>query len=142
MTQSNNDAVERAVSPVLGVIMMVALTILLASVMGVFVIGVGETAQDRPPTVQFDAEWTGDTLTVAHVAGEAVPRKRLAVVGPDGFDVTFDDEAAWDTPWNQPVSAGQSRQVNGVEDVEPGTYRIVWRGTGTSAVIQTVDRVD
>ncbi|MFC7212451.1 type IV pilin [Natronoarchaeum sp. GCM10025321] len=42
---------ERAVSPVIGVILMVAITVILAAVIGAFVIGIGDDQQEVPQAV-------------------------------------------------------------------------------------------
>ena len=39
---------ERAVSPVIGVILMVAITVILAAVIGTFVLGLGESVSEEP----------------------------------------------------------------------------------------------
>jgi len=39
---------ERAVSPVIGVILMVAITVILAAVIGTFVLGLGDSVQQQP----------------------------------------------------------------------------------------------
>lgn len=135
MEKSHEFDGNRAVSPVLGVIMMVALTILLASVMGVFVIGVGETSQERPPTAQFDVEWIEGNLSIAHTTGDTIRSERLAVAGPDAFEASFSDDTVWSEPWNTRVSAGMERQLRQDGGLPEGTYRLVWRTAGTSAVI-------
>ena len=43
---------DRAVSPVIGVILMVAITVILAAVIGTFVLGLGDSLADSQPTAQ------------------------------------------------------------------------------------------
>jgi flagellin-like protein len=45
---------ERAVSPVIGVILMVAITVILAAVIGTFVLGLGDQVQQTSPSAQYD----------------------------------------------------------------------------------------
>ena len=65
---------ERAVSPVIGVILMVAITVILAAVIGTFVLGLGDSLGDSQPTaqLQFSAD-EGDagegTITIEHTGG-------------------------------------------------------------------------
>ncbi|WP_435097211.1 type IV pilin [Halarchaeum sp. P4] len=72
---------ERAVSPVVGTILMVAITVILAAVIGAAVFGiVGDIGQTAP---QATFEWdynnsTSDTLTVMHAGGESIKREQLA----------------------------------------------------------------
>jgi flagellin-like protein len=49
-----------AVSPVIGVILMVAITVILAAVIGTFVLGLGDQVQDNPPNAQLTFEYTED----------------------------------------------------------------------------------
>ncbi len=44
---------EKAVSPVIGVILMVAITVILAAVIGTFVLGLGDQVQNTTPRAQF-----------------------------------------------------------------------------------------
>jgi flagellin-like protein len=48
---------ERAVSPVIGVILMVAITVILAAVIGTFVLGLGQNVQSTP-SASFDFDST------------------------------------------------------------------------------------
>jgi flagellin-like protein len=50
---------DRAVSPVIGVILMVAITVILAAVIGTFVLGLGQNVQSTP-SASFDFEF-GET---------------------------------------------------------------------------------
>jgi flagellin-like protein len=52
--QSNAD--DRAVSPVIGVILMVAITVILAAVIGTFVLGLGDQLGDTAPQASFDVD--------------------------------------------------------------------------------------
>jgi len=47
-----------AVSPVIGVILMVAITVILAAVIGTFVLGLGDQVQSNPPNIQLTFEYT------------------------------------------------------------------------------------
>lgn len=47
-----------AVSPVIGVILMVAITVILAAVIGTFVLGLGDQVQNNPPQAQLAFEFT------------------------------------------------------------------------------------
>ncbi|MCY4732257.1 type IV pilin N-terminal domain-containing protein [Natronomonas gomsonensis] len=44
----------RAVSPVIGVILMVAITVILAAVIGTFVLGLGDQVQQTSPNAQWN----------------------------------------------------------------------------------------
>jgi flagellin-like protein len=65
-----------AVSPVIGVILMVAITVILAAVIAAFVLGLGDT-EDPAPQVSFDTEYDSGTN-----GGEVV----FTVQSGDNFD--------------------------------------------------------
>ena len=67
------ESTDRAVSPVIGVILMVAITVILAAVIGVFVLGLADDLGDGPTqaTLSFDSD--GDSnLTIAHDGGDSL----------------------------------------------------------------------
>ncbi len=76
----------RAVSPVIGVILMVAITVILAAVIGTFVLGIGENVNSTPQaTWDFDANETSadtiDEITITHNGGDSIDPARLSVSG-------------------------------------------------------------
>lgn len=67
MKPSNqSDTDDRAVSPVIGVILMVAITVILAAVIGTFVLGLGDQLNDAAPQASF----TVDEVTVNSTTNE------------------------------------------------------------------------
>jgi flagellin-like protein len=52
---------DRAVSPVIGVILMVAITVILAAVIAAFALSFADTGTSSAPQVSFDSEFTNDT---------------------------------------------------------------------------------
>ena len=123
-----------AVSPVIGVILMVAITVILAAVIGTFVLGLGDQVQDNPPQAQFTFEFEdkaennngnstagSDVLTITHEGGEQVEDTRLsgsvdgAVNEEDDSSVDWqpsDADDMFSDDGNQ-VSAGDSYEING-----------------------------
>jgi len=85
---------DRAVSPVIGVILMVGITVALASVVGVFVLGVDATTSVPDASFRYDAEtggddnWDdGDEFVIHHDGGEDVNLDHVSVQYA-GTDVT------------------------------------------------------
>ena len=70
----------RGVSPVIGVILMVAITVILAAVIGGFVLGLGGDLQSAPQAqISIDAA-TGNTgITISHDGGDAMTSTDLIV---------------------------------------------------------------
>jgi len=59
---------DSAVSPVIGVILMVAITVILAAVIASFVLGLGDQTDDVSPNIQFDTEYENGTTINATVS--------------------------------------------------------------------------
>ena len=66
---------DSAVSPVIGVILMVAITVILAAVIASFVLGLGDQTDDVSPNIQFDTDYKYDegnvTLTISTADDQA-----------------------------------------------------------------------
>jgi len=131
-----------AVSPVIGVILMVAITVILAAVIASFVLGLGDT-QDTAPTVSFDFDYTEagtNYLEVTKSSGDAVDGSNLYVRGSNPPSA-FGSNSVGDTLGGSGVtalggwgggelSAGQGFNITGVSsDASVRRWRHV-RGTG------------
>ena len=89
---------DRAVSPVIGVILMVAITVILAAVIGTFVLGLGDSLGDNQPSAQISADISegGDgtaSVTFEHNGGDSIDTGALRVV----VDGTSDNTRAENT---------------------------------------------
>jgi flagellin-like protein len=75
---------ERAVSPVIGVILMVAITVILAAVIGTFVLGLGDQLGDTAPQASYDVDdvttGTDGTIEVTKTGGQDIAVSDLRVV--------------------------------------------------------------
>ncbi len=70
---------DRGVSPVIGVILMVAITVILAAVIGTFVLGLGDSLQ-QAPQAQLDAESAeAGNITISHNGGDSIPESDIEV---------------------------------------------------------------
>lgn len=70
----------RAVSPVIGVILMVAITVILAAVIGAFVLGTADDLGNSAPQAQLDADTNTDgTITIRHIRGDTIRTDNLNV---------------------------------------------------------------
>ena len=68
---------DEAVSPVLGVILMVAITVIVATIIAVFMFGVGEPEDAPQAKLKFTA--SEDNLTITHGGGDALVLKDLLI---------------------------------------------------------------
>lgn len=111
ITAENNS--DRGVSPVIGVILMVAITVILAAVIGSFVLGIGGDIEQTPQaSISFDSTNSdivhngGDTLTNAYITD-----------GDSGTsDITLSD-----------FGPGQTQDVSSLNS---GTIRVIHEPTG------------
>lgn len=74
---------ERAVSPVIGVILMVAITVILAAVIGTFVLGltdeVGQSAPQASLSVH-DTDTSNNNITLRHGGGDTIEADETTIV--------------------------------------------------------------
>ena len=110
-----NDDSERAVSPVIGVILMVSITVILAAVIGVFVLEFGSSVSDSPPTVQFDMTVDSDNnAKILHEGGDVFEADSVSITNNES-EYTFESGS---------VSAGDKSNSFNVSDGD--TVRVVW----------------
>jgi flagellin-like protein len=120
-----------AVSPVIGVILMVAITVILAAVIASFVLGLGD--QNNPaPTADFDFDYDTSTsppqITVTHGDGDELVAQNLYIRGEE-----LDSEGQWDTfdssvSPGDAIAAGNSITVDTDSTGTPAEYviNVVW----------------
>ena len=89
----------RAVSPVIGVILMVAITVILAAVIGTFVLGLGDSVESAPQaSFNFDYDDSTGNVTVTHRGGDTVNANGTEIrvdggaIGSD-TDIDLDDSS-------------------------------------------------
>jgi flagellin-like protein len=137
---------DEAVSPVIGVILMVAITVILAAVIGTFVLGLGDQVQSTSPQASFNFDFTdndagtSDELDVTHDGGDSISANELAfaVSGATADDDNGDSYAVdvngLNNQWSEigssgDVAAGSSVTLDsdsfnetGTDNVLPGNY--------------------
>ena len=125
---------DRAVPPVVGVVLMVGITVILAAIVGTVAVGFTDRFGQSTPQTSFGFEYDagtpagglcdvtdgGDagTLTVAHESGEAIDVDQLFLVTDAGEAEWQDCDASAST-----VSTGDSIDV--AVDADQ-TLRVVW----------------
>ena len=84
---------DRAVSPVIGVILMVAITVILAAVIGTFVLGLGGN-MNVAPQASLGFQGGAGEVTVSHEGGDTLDTTGLTVI-VDGseYNATWSDSA-------------------------------------------------
>lgn len=128
---------EDAVSPVIGVILMVAITVILAAVIASFVLGLSNQTGTTPTAnFDFDYENSSSDLTITHDTGTSVVASRLFLRGESNGSATMgnnwlnytDASASGEKEGLDAVVAGDSATVSGVGDAYE--IRVVWEGEG------------
>jgi FlaG/FlaF family flagellin (archaellin) len=125
---------------------MVAITVILAAVIGTFVLGLGDQVQQTSPNAQWDWEVTTsggtDSLNVTHEGGDSIGVTNLEATGGDSL-VTESDSTACNADeaneWpDEDVTAGDSCLVD--DDVSSDEeFRLIWTadGGGSSSTLTT-----
>jgi len=85
-------AEHRAVSPVIGVILMVAITVILAAVIGAFVLEIGDQ-QETAPSTSFDSAQRTVTVTDNDADSSNLTEVDISHAGGNVLDVTQTDVA-------------------------------------------------
>jgi flagellin-like protein len=150
---------DEAVSPVIGVVLMVAIAVILSATVGVFVLGLGSDL-DRAPQAQFtidaaddvaafDNGGSGDVVNLTHDGGDTIDPATLEVtvagdtIAGDGSSATGDLDATNSIPWSNPVTAGDTMVVTESSSsgpiAETNQVRLVWTAPDgeTSTVLAT-----
>jgi flagellin-like protein len=132
---------DSAVSPVIGVILMVAITVILAAVIGTFVLNLGGSVSQTTPQASFGFDFENgatDNVTITHETGDSIEASRLSVSATTNFEYVTAAGAADGTSNSSKeytemgvtgtVSAGNSVEVtnDGVDDFDGETFRVVW----------------
>ncbi len=113
---------DKAVSPVIGVILMVAITVILAAVIATFVLGLGDSLSSQAPQASFTCD--GDSLV--HDGGDELPAGEIKFSNGTALDA---DNSPNDGPW----SAGDTLVTTFDDDAAP----LVWEADGSSATLRS-----
>lgn len=131
-------ASERAVTPVIGIILMVAIAVILATVIGTFAFNLYDKTQDFAPstrfTFKFDSTANGEScglkddggpnqgeLKIIHESGEKINEEQLTVIDDEG------NEASWNACTLTPVSELTAGSTANPDIDSDDTIRLVWK---------------
>jgi len=105
-----------AVSPVIGVILMVAITVILAAVIASFVLGLGDQAQQTTPQASFAFDYDGNNnnVQVTHDGGDTIEAQELFLRGDEG------DGTGIDGSWSDIGSYGDTSEIRAGNSVTQG----------------------
>ncbi|TKX77870.1 type IV pilin [Halorubrum sp. SD626R] len=98
-------------SPVIGVILMVAITVILAAVIGTFVLGLGDQLGDTAPQASFEVDSvtangsTGVDVDITKTGGQGINPNDLVVIVDGTRTATVADNSTVTDPWQTGVTA-------------------------------------
>jgi flagellin-like protein len=129
---------ERAVSPIIGVILMVAVTVTLSAIVGTLIFGMSQGVSQTTPTADISFQETDSgTVSVTHAGGDTFDTGTVEVVYTNKTGSTVRET------WNTPARVGDSPS-GGPFSVKAGTeIQVVWTAAngGESYIIDS-SRVD
>ena len=131
-----------AVSPVIGVILMVAITVILAAVIGTFVLGLGDQVQTTAPNAQFQFDYDSSNngnLTITHSGGDGINADEVFLSGDVVENQTHNPgDLSWasNTPHSGTLRAGDETTVGADSQADYADYE--WDGGQSGAEITVV----
>ncbi|MCU4718997.1 type IV pilin N-terminal domain-containing protein [Halapricum hydrolyticum] len=135
---------DTAVSEVVGVVLMVAITVLLASTAAVFFLEFGnESGPTTPPTAAFETDYSSgpsDVVTFSHQSGDNLEASELTLVIEDANVSAANGRHDVQPIVTQPeLSAGSSIKVSNSSlapgsnvDLSGATITLVWEAPGST----------
>lgn len=139
----------RAATPVVGIVLLVAVVVVLAGVVTVFALGMGERLEPEAPTISVSHSLVEDgserTVAITHEGGEGVRAEHLYVTATEEIDVggppgsggatadesfasvreTF-DEGGDQVDVGETWDSGETVYVDPVGSVDGVTIRFAW----------------
>jgi len=145
-----------AVSPVIGVILMVAITVILAAVIGTFVLGLGDQVSDSAPQATFNFDFANSSeVSITHDGGDSIKDSSLSVLVAgttvyegdgstggsaniqsatpcDSQTADFDASDNSDDQWGSDVTAGSTLTLGATDgDCNGEDIRVVWSSSSS-----------
>lgn len=118
---------DRGVSPVIGVVLMVAVTVILAATIGALVFGLSPGTDATAPIASLSLEPSDDNVTVVHDGGDAVDLDEVTLL--------VDGDEAGDPSGT--LASGNWTEIDA--DVDENTTQIVLRHDPSGDIIARRD---
>jgi flagellin-like protein len=134
-----------AVSPVIGVILMVAITVILAAVIASFVLGLGGNTETTPSaSFNFDYDADNTDLTITHQSGQTIRADELYIRGDSLAETgrwdNLGGEATGSIEGVSGVVSGNSYTLDGATNSDY-VARVIWESiNGDTSSELAVDR--
>lgn len=132
------NADDGAIAPVLGILLMVAIAVILAAIVGTYALGIGSDVTNTPPQTQWTFDTHSSAVEITHKGGDTVDVDEIRVT--DGGSTNCDSQGTTTGTWNATeISAGVHCEFH-VGSSE-GTLRIIWESGGDDTT-ETLQRFD
>ena len=130
---------ERAVSPVIGVILMVAITVILAAVIGAFVLGLGGDQEQTPQaTLSIQSGDAAGEIDIRHRGGQTLEASEITILlssETDDAEVGLDN----DLSSGQTVTSDLGSGDGATEDVDVSIVHEPSGGIIRQATVEDVE---
>ena len=143
-TLFNSD--DRAVSPVIGVILMVAITVILAAVIGTFVLGLGDSLGDNQPSAQLsvNVDYAANNTTIEHNGGDSIATEELSVIiSNDGENYrsagTFANRLSVGDQFVADLESGEGTTEGTIDENEDVRIRVVHQSSDSILLDRTFE---
>ena len=127
MAPVRNDV--RGVTPVVAVVLVVAITVVLGGTTGALVLGLDVLPETQPPAAVFAASQSDDSLSIAHRGGGDIAVDHLALRGVAGTPTAY-------TPDDR-LSTGETLTIP-MSDVQRDRVMLLWRNGETGVILTTI----
>lgn len=110
---------DRGVTPVVGIILLVAIAVILASVVAVFALGIDQTGTTPTAKFSFEYDESASNLTITHDTGQIIEAANVYVRGSDGSS-----GGAVDASWLG-EGGGTSASLGGASAIASGDRLVI-----------------
>lgn len=126
---------KRAVTPIIGIILLVAIAVILATIIGTFALGLGDRVKNYPPSTQFGFEFDSSDsgkscgfangantgkLTIEHQSGDVINEEQTTLIDGDG------NNAGWNNCASKTVSKITSGDITIPNIDSDDTIKLIW----------------
>ncbi|MFC6955448.1 type IV pilin N-terminal domain-containing protein [Halorubellus litoreus] len=135
-------------SSTIGVVLMVAVTVILAAAVGTFALGLAEESTKETPSASVEVKWgtvgSDDTVDITIVGGDSVKSRFVTVVHQDGTELWADGTTTDVSPYGGKTWSGdeiQSGDTLGLQEdssdifQSDDTVKVIWNNGQKSQVL-------
>lgn len=139
---------EDAVSSTIGVVLMVAVTVILAAAVGIFALDLAQEDTKKTPSASIEVEWEtvggDDAVDITVLGGDSLKSRFVTVVHQDGTELWTDDGTTGVSTYNSKQWGGdeiQSGDTLGLKEDSSAVFqsgdivKVIWNNGQKSQVL-------